>query len=387
MPENNSVLLTVFYPLIEKALINPNNVKKLKTAVSDFLDRNNEKLTTIGPTYKIIFSVYDMEKVFDALELTSHKIKEVIDSTPYLRNQKIITLTPYNVIMPLIIRYFRLKKDEDMAKTMLIYLTMSFYPLLHHKYFPYGLNENVMNYTINNLSNKFKIKQLGTIYHTLIDMAIVSDKNYSDALLRANDKDIVDYNLSLKTRMNMMLRKISIEFYKNKKNNLYLNTDTDSFEEDNYHEADNNTFLIDRITNNVTLKLMVDGPNSNLIKLSANYCQVSVNELRNYLNTMINTDNREEMKIIIESILFLFLFDSQNTSKDINSNRFLIYCLEIYKKSNTTDKNIIKIKKVLDSWLERLGTYKKTQRLATINNFRKALFTFFVCTIQNISVM
>lgn len=387
MPENNAVLLTAFYSSIEKALSNPNNIKKLKTAVSEFLDRNNEKLTTIGPTHKIIFSEYDMEKVFDALEIPSYKIKEVINSTPYLSKQKIITLNPFNVIMPLIIRYFKLKKDEDMVKTMLIYLTMSFYPMLHHKYFPYGLNENVMNYTINNLSNKFKIKQLGTIYHALFDMATVSDKNYNSALLRANDKDIVDYNLSIKTRMNMMLRKISIEFYRNKKNNLYLNTDTDSFEEDNYHEADNNTFLIDRVTNNVILKLMVDGPNFNLIKLSANYCQVSVNELRNYINTMINNDNREEMKIIIESILFLFLFDSQNASKDINSNKFLIYCLEIYKKSNTTDKNIIKIKKILDGWLERLGTYKKTQRLATINNFRKALFTFFVCTIQNVNNM
>lgn len=382
-----SVILNTFYSSVEKALSDPNNVKKIKLAVNEFIDRNRDKLTALGPTYKIIFTDSDMEKIFDAIDIPAIKIKEVIDKTPYLKNQKIITITPFNVIMPLLIRYFKLKKNEDMVNTCLIYLTLSTYPMVHYKYFRYEPNENIMNYTINNLSNKFKIKQSGTLYQSLIDMAVVSDKNYHAAVLRCTDKDIVDYLMSLKTRLSTRLKKISTEFYKNEKNKLYLNIEIDNTtDEDNYHEADSNMFLVDRVTNNVVLKLLVDGPNFNLIKLSANYCQVSVNELRNYIHTMINTENREEIKQIIESILYLFFYDSQNTKEQINSNKFLLYCLELYKKSNTTDKNIIKIKRILDGWLERLGTYKKTQRLATINNFRKALFMFFVTTIQTANV-
>jgi len=382
-----SVILNTFYSSVEKALSDPNNVKKIKLAVNEFIDRNRDKLTALGPTYKIIFTDSDMEKIFDAIDIPAIKIKEVIDKTPYLKNQKIITITPFNVIMPLLIRYFKLKKNEDMVNTCLIYLTLSTYPMVHYKYFRYEPNENIMNYTINNLSNKFKIKQSGTLYQSLIDMAVVSDKNYHAAILRCTDKDIVDYLMSLKTRLSTRLKKISTEFYKNEKNKLYLNIEIDNTtDEDNYHEADSNMFLVDRVTNNVVLKLLVDGPNFNLIKLSANYCQVSVNELRNYIHTMINTENREEIKQIIESILYLFFYDSQNTKEQINSNKFLLYCLELYKKSNTTDKNIIKIKRILDGWLERLGTYKKTQRLATINNFRKALFMFFVTTIQTANV-
>ncbi|MNT90802.1 hypothetical protein D3C72_2317930 [compost metagenome] len=59
--------------------------------------------------------------------------------------------------------------------------------------------------------------------------------------------------------------------------------------------------------------------------------------------------------------------------------------MEMYRKSNTTDKNIIAVKKILDEWLHDLGTYKKTQRLATINDFRRALFTFMVFSIQTTS--
>jgi len=382
-----SVILNTFYSSVEKALSDPNNVKKIKLAVNEFIDRNRDKLTALGPTYKIIFTDSDMEKIFDVIDIPAIKIKEVIDKTPYLKNQKIITITPFNVIMPLLIRYFKLKKNEDMVNTCLIYLTLSTYPMVHYKYFRYEPNENIMNYTINNLSNKFKIKQSGTLYQSLVDMAVVSDKNYHAAVLRCTDKDIVDYLMSLKTRLSTRLKKISTEFYKNEKNKLYLNIEIDNTtDEDNYHEADSNMFLVDRVTNNVVLKLLVNGPNFNLIKLSANYCQVSVNELRNYIHTMINTENREEIKQIIESILYLFFYDSQNTKEQINSNKFLLYCLELYKKSNTTDKNIIKIKRILDGWLERLGTYKKTQRLATINNFRKALFMFFVTTIQTANV-
>ena len=63
----------------------------------------------------------------------------------------------------------------------------------------------------------------------------------------------------------------------------------------------------------------------------------------------------------------------------------MIYCLQIYRRSNTTDKNIIKIKAILDKWLKDLGLMDKTNRTATIVSFRKALFTFFVMEIQKIA--
>jgi len=185
-----------------------------------------------------------------------------------------------------------------------------------------------------------------------------------------------------KTRLNSLLKKIANEFYRNSELGKYMNLDSDNLEEENYHEADSNTFAVERLTNNVVLKLVVEGPNMRLVTVAANLCKVSVSELRNYVNTMVVSENREDIRAIVESILFLYIFDSQNTIQEVNSNKFLMYCMETYKKSNTTDKNIIRIKKILDKWLENLGTYKKTQRFATINSFRRALFLFFVLSIQ-----
>jgi hypothetical protein len=67
----------------------------------------------------------------------------------------------------------------------------------------------------------------------------------------------------------------------------------------------------------------------------------------------------------------------------VGTKDFVVYSLEIYKRANTTDKNVLIIKNSLDKWLEKYSiTYRRTQRVATLNNFRRALFLFFVLTIQ-----
>lgn len=376
-------ILKELYPVVEKALDKKENTIMLKNAVSDYLDRNNEKLTTIGPVYQTVFSDMDKEKLYNAIELRPEKILEVLRRSPSVKADRYIIKNPFNTGIALAIRYYTMKNNEEMVNACLIYMTLAFYPSIFHKFFKFEPNEQIMNYTINNLSNKFKVKQLGTIYAALIDTAQGAYKLHKPRLVKGTDKDIVGFILDVKTRLNSLMRKISVEFYKVHEKNLYLNTEYDSYEEDNYHESDSNSYAVERLTNAVVLKLVVDGPNMKIVNTAAKICQVSVSELRNYVNTIVINDNREKIKQIIESILYLYLFDSQNTVNDIrNNNKFLLYCLEMYKKSNTTDKNIIKIKSILDEWLEDLGTYKKTQRLATINNFRRALFLFFVITIQ-----
>ncbi|NNV04748.1 hypothetical protein, partial [Brevibacillus sp. MCWH] len=120
--------------------------------------------------------------------------------------------------------------------------------------------------------------------------------------------------------MNSLMRKISVEFYKNHQNSMYLNTEQDNFDEENYRESDSNSYAVERVTNTVVLKLIVDGPDTKVINTAAKFCQVSVNELRNYVNTILTNENREKIRELTESILFLYLFDSQNTVRDIKYN-------------------------------------------------------------------
>lgn len=379
---NSKVLVAELYPIVSSHLQKKENITRLKRGIESYLDRNNDKLTTLGPIHRTVFLDSDMKVLYDATGLNPQTIKAVLKKCKDVGDDWKIINNPFNVASMMAIRYFKMVKNKDMAKLTLIYLTLSMYPSLHFKYFQHEPNEKIMNYTINNLSNKYKIKKAGVFYIALIETAEGADINHHDRLLRGEDKDFVNYINDVKTRVNMMIRKISNEFYENKEKELYINIEQESMEEDNYREAESNIYAIEKLSNGVVLKLIVNGPNMKLVTAAAKLCKVSVSELRNYASSMITSENKDEIKQIVESILFLYLFDDKNRLQEINSDKFLMYCMDIYKKSNTTDKNIIKIKSILDGWLERLGTYKKTQRLNTINDFRRALYIFFVVSIQ-----
>ena len=119
-----------------------------------------------------------------------------------------------------------------------------------------------------------------------------------------------------------------------------------------------------------------------LVNMSAKIAGVSVNELRNYTNNLTDEEHKDEIRELCESILHIYLFENQKKPEDIKSHQFLLDCLEVYKRSNSNDKNVNKIKAILDEWISDLDVYKKTQRVATINNFRRAIYIFFVLSIQ-----
>lgn len=380
---NDKILLTKLYPQAERRLKERDNTVMLRKSIEGYIDRNMDKLNTLGPVHRTLFGDHDTKPVFDAIGIEPGQIVAHLKESTILIGKWPIMNNPFNTAITLALRYYMLSHNDDMAKATLTYLTLSMYPSLHHKYFRVSVpNENIMNYTINNLSNKFKIKQLGSVYAALIDTAMVCYKTNEARLKRFTDKDVLDFIQDVKTRLNSLIRKVSNEFFDNHIKGNYMNLEVDNYDEENFRESDSNSFAVERLANSVTLKLSVQGPKLQLVQIAAKFCQVSGNELRNYTETKISGDNQEDIRKLVESILFLFIFDGQNNVKEVGTNKFFAYCLEMYRKSNTTDKNIILIKKILDSWLEDLGTYKKTQRLATINDFRRALFLFMVLSIQ-----
>lgn len=371
------------YPIAAKNLAKKENQILIKKSIGQYLDKYSEKLTKSGPVHRTIFLESDREPLYTAIGLSPLQIKEVLQKSPDINNNGANIGEAYNMACALAVRYFAETNNKDMMSVVIVCLTLSMYPSLHKKYYRVAEpNEQIMNYTINNLSNKYIVKQKGNLFESLVYTSSNTYKVHKTRLAQGNDISYAKFVLDVKTRLNSLMRKISNEFYINQKEKHYLNSDGDSNDPDNYYEADSNTYGINRVVDNVVLKLTVSGPDIRLVNIAAQYCKVSKSALRNHVQTMVVSKNREDIREIAESILFLFIFDSQNNLQDIGSTKFLMYSLDVYKKSNTTDKNVIKIKKILDKWLEELGVYKQTERAATINDFRRALFIFFVISIQ-----
>lgn len=379
-----SVILANIYPKVEQAFTSKETQRKFSAIVASYVDRNVNRLSTAGPSKRTLFSDMERNKVYDLIDFDPKLCKAIVKQSNYIKASWKIVNDPFNLVMMMILRYAKLNKLDQINQLAVTYLTLSMYPSLHYKYFKFEPNEAIMQYTINNLSNKFKVKQVGNILQALVDTTALADKTYDKNIRHANDKELTDYINAYKTRLNSLIKKIRDAFEKDYRSGNYMNTERDNEDENDFKTSDSNSLLIQRIVDQVVLKLSVNGPDSHIVDISAKMNQVSVNETRNTLNQLTqNKDESVNIRALCESILYLYLFNGENHVNDLNGSKFLTFCLAVYKKSNTNDENVIKVKSILDTWIEKYSeTYRKTQRVATLNNFRRALYTFFVFTLQ-----
>lgn len=379
-----SVILANIYPKVEQAFTRKETQRKFSAIVASYVDRNVNRLSTAGPSKRTLFSDMERNKVYDLIDFDPKVCKAIVKQSNYIKASWKIVNDPFNLVMMMILRYAKLNQLDQINQLAVTYLTLSMYPSLHYKYFKFEPNEAIMQYTINNLSNKFKVKQVGNILQALVDTTALADKTYDKNIRHANDKELTDYINAYKTRLNSLIKKIRDAFEKDYRSGNYMNTERDNEDENDFKTSDSNSLLIQRIVDQVVLKLSVNGPDSRIVDISAKMNQVSVNETRNTLNQLTqNKDESVNIRALCESILYLYLFNGENHVNDLNGSKFLTFCLAVYKKSNTNDENVIKVKSILDTWIEKYSeTYRKTQRVATLNNFRRALYTFFVFTLQ-----
>lgn len=385
--EGNDLLINL-YPYIEKAFSNKNLSNKYQMAIKKFIDRNHEALFAIGPLHRIYFKDDDRELLYNIIGISEKKVLEIMkeDKLYVSYSKKWNFMTPFRLMALFVVRYYTIKKMEKEKQNAIMYLVFSFYWSLQVRQFPYPPNENVMNYTINNLSNKYKLKQLGNLYASLDSTAMVCHVKYEDYLIKGTDVLLNVYLDALHTRLSGFLVKITNEYMENYKNGNYLNTEEDNYDEENYHIANNTSFIINNLSLNATTKTLSRGVDNKLVKLSANMCGVSVSVVYNSIQNIIYTKERQ-IGNLFSMILELYLMNGENSEESIGTTRFIDYCLQIYVKSNTNDKTIIKIKELLDVWLNDCSeNYRKTERAATLNNFRKAVYLYFVFTLQQTAV-
>ena len=380
-----NALLEELYPILDANLKNNKRaLQEFEQAVGRYLDHNLDKLSTAGPIYRTLFKESDKEVMFKLTGINPDNTKAAIAKSNFIKGQWKNICSPFNVATALLITWAKRNKEEKTCECAVMYLTLSMYPSLHYKYFPFEPDPRIMDYTIANLSNKFKIKQLGTMWATLLDTAQVCDKTYTKNIVNCSDREVTNYIEAFKTRFNALLKKLKNEYMKNAKDKNMYDTEKDNQDPENFATSDSNSFRIERITNSVSMRLAINGPNTKVVAIAAKMSEISQDDLRTTTTSLLSdNENAKDVKIMLSSILYLFLSDEKNSIMDIRSTKFLTTCMMIYKRSNTMDKNIVMIKKLLEKWLNKYSErYTKSNRLATLNNFRKGLFTFFVLSIQ-----
>lgn len=378
--DNTKALYELIYPRVESTLKDPKGMNEFKKIVGSYLAKNAEKLASPGPTDQILFSDADKNSLFKLFGFAEKELVNIKKQSSIIKEGHTMNYG-FNLLMPMVIRYISMNEPK-MLDEVILYHALFIYMLLFNKYFPFSPVKNIMLYTVNNLSNKFKLKQEGVLSTNIRDTAKGAFQLHQKGIEKGLDKDAMQYVLAVRTRLNSVLKGIKREYEENRKNGKYLNLETESNEEESFREADATIYSVSRIVDKVADNMIVMGPNIKLITISSKVNVVSLNNLKSYIQHITHRKHIAEIKTMVESILILYMKDNENRLDTINSNHFLMTALEIYKRSNVQDKEVSNIKDILNTWMDTTDAVKKTNNVSTMNNFRRAIYTYFVLSIQ-----
>src|SRR5699024_12804510 len=144
----------------------------------------------------------DVTTIMKLVDINPREMEREIKKLPLTRKYADLLKHPFYVTMDLIIRGINKKlkvrkNDKNLnndLRLFLLYLSLSFYWSIQVKQFPYEPNENVAQYTINRLSNKFFFKKYKTVSTSITVKAEQNNIN-SLNILDKGKKDHIIINL------------------------------------------------------------------------------------------------------------------------------------------------------------------------------------------------
>lgn len=359
------------------------NKNKIRDSIIRYIDRYSNVLYSVDFSEYIYFSDDDKSVIYNNIGVTEdeldNSIKESKDINPAF---KVSSNSFYHACM-LVIREAMLKNDKDMPKLIGVYMSFLMYSSMHSNFLEHKPNKAIMDYTINNLDNNFKIKKSGSIFALLEDNAITWLNTYEARIKRGTDNDFVYIINALQTRIKGKLRKIMNEFYENHKSGKYLNMDNGAYTEENYREVDNNSYMSARLADKVYLRMIQKSISTKLLKYSITKSDTSFTKLKSIIEDIIKNDDKNELKNVIQSIIDYYVITSGNGVDKISSGEFISYMISAYA-SNSDSTQTKYIKDTIDEWLEESGSRFGMKRYGktAMSSYKKAIYMYLVYTIN-----
>lgn len=321
--------------------------RELQKYIVTYIDQNHEVLLNSG-LYQLYWNTAknnfrDSEILYESINMTADEIGNMITESGVNKSSWKVFNKPHNWTFVIILKYFHDKKDMQGLYLSLLFLSCSLYATLFFKYFRFPPQENIMAYTVNNLTNRHDLKREGSLIKVLEKISKGCYDKYKSYLSSTNfsDRHIVEFVMNLNTRLNNFIKVIKAEYEKNRANKKYLNYDTDSNEEEDFRENTNQSYQITTLTENITNKIIVSKVNQSLIQTVSKITTVSQSQIDNTMSSIINK-SVEKLKRFISNFLQQYLVTEKLPMESFSSKSYLTYINKIYSKSNVSETYCIK---------------------------------------------
>ena len=359
-----------------------------KQCITRFVNSRTDQLYAMGPYDRIPYGALDAEDFLKAVDMKKEDAKKAIIETYYWQ---IAAFNPraakdeITMLLVMILRYYIIKKDKTMIELTLIYLSFSgkYYPSIHYAIFPVvepSKYRYVMDYVVNNLTNKYEFKIEGHVLGAVRSVAVKCADTYTKKIIEGKDEGLVYFIQQLHTRIKSILKNVAKEYYTAYQNRDYITFNSDNTTEDDYHLADSDSLNAERDIEKAITKIQSSTVNYKYCKMSSDTL-VKTEEVKQILESVLNDQNN--MPTVRELVRCLvYTFYQQSKSKSVTDIQFLTYTIS--PKSNSINPLVIRAKKIIEDWLEQYSDRyrKRKKRLATQNAYVTSIRKYFAVVIH-----
>lgn len=382
-------LLSKYYQPIVTNLLK--NERKFFNYISKYRNREIEKWAdTLECLYQTpLFKDVDWQIVFDISGVNEKEMERDINEIIKKLGYKKVNFTPFRAILFFMIRYYIQSNQPKKLEMILRYYGYSIYFTLWFRSFKkkgFNPDKDVLRYTVENLTNKFIVRQLGSIDEMLLYGINLAVETYPHRFARGSDYDMWYIVDQIHNRIGGYIKVLCGVYMDNyaKDNKIYL---SDAIKKDGtvteIIEMVSVSGEVMALARSYATKFFSTPPSKSIISKAAKFAGVSAIELGAAIHMLHQRNSSEEVSTFYASIFSLF-FDSDEHPKesDLHSIKFLSIMEGIYKKGNSNNKNIIAVKTLMEKWLqEGSSVYRASNRPGTINNFKKSIYYYFIFTV------
>lgn len=382
-----NILCKKLYPVIADKL--DSNTNKFMKHISNFFNKNHDKIYDIATYDNIYHGQLDIDDMFKSLDISEKEVLAIIKDCYFFNVPGInpqCVKEPYVETLMMAIRYYLKKNDERKAEIVGIYLAFSgkFYASIFSSAYttaPPSKYKAVMDYVINNmLTDKFDLKREGTVFGAVKSMVITWLNTYKKQLTSesSNDEDFKMCIQQLRDRMKSFIYNIMELYYEAYKSKAYMNYETDNQDPDDFHLADNDAYKASRLTEKV-----INYMTSNKVSLQVcNMCKdkyVKATEICEIMEAILSkNDNIPVLKKIISIIICDFLRKYPNG--DVKSVDFVSYTIKA--KPNSKDKYLVELKDSISMLLDDNSIAYRRKSKERKQSYYRAILMYFTLIIN-----
>ena len=374
--------------LVNESMSKSSIRQKYKNLVNDFIANRTSSLYDNIPCDRILCSENEMDKLFTVLDIKKAKVTEIIGKTYYgdISNfNPLAAKHEFTITMLLVIRYFMMNKMDKECQLACLHLAFSgkFYPSLHYRSYPTVTPaRHIMEFVVNNrLSKKFDLVVHGNVFGAIRSVSSTWLATYGDKMKSLTDEDCVYLVQQLHSRVGSFIKNIAEEYYAvYEDKDAYIAYTSDSLDADDFHMADNNTLKISKNTERAMNFINANGVNFKYCRMSSN-TDITPNECRAVIESILmNRDNIGTIKELISLMIALYYSTGKQDLTDIE---FITYT--IAPKPNAKQKEIVRVKEIIEEWLCESGTayMRRRSRIATKNSYERCVRMYFALAIHD----